>query len=286
MALNQINNGDLGSVVRATLNSLITQANTLRTALTANTTYFVSTTGNNSNNGTSSGTAWLTIGHAMTVLSTLDFAGFNVTVQLADGTYNENVTVPVTVGQVNSGALTIKGNTATPANVVVAGQNAFVGAFNAPPFTAVSLTGITVNGFATNGYGIVSTGGSIVVGSNMVFGAAGFAQWAAVSGGQLQCSNNYTISGNSANHWSVVLNAALNVQNITITLTGTPAFSTAFANAEIGGVMQVNGNTFSGAATGTRYNADSNGAIQTFGGGATYLPGNAAGTTASGGQYA
>ena len=44
--------------------------------------------------------------------------------------------------------------------------------------------------------------------------------------------------------------------------------------------------TFSGSATGQRYNASQNSVINTYGGGASYFPGNAAGATATGGQYA
>jgi hypothetical protein len=43
--------------------------------------------------------------------------------------------------------------------------------------------------------------------------------------------------------------------------------------------------TYSGAATGSRYGAALNGVIQTNGGGATYFPGNSAGSTSVGGQY-
>ena len=70
-----------------------------------------------------------------------------------------------------------------------------------------------------------------------------------------------------------------------VTLTGTPAFSYAFANANLLGVMRVDGNTYTGAATGTRYAATNNGAVNTNGGGATYFPGNGAGTVSGGGLY-
>jgi hypothetical protein len=44
--------------------------------------------------------------------------------------------------------------------------------------------------------------------------------------------------------------------------------------------------TNGGTVTGTRYNCDLNGIMDTGGGGANYVPGNAAGATATGGQYA
>jgi hypothetical protein len=66
---------------------------------------------------------------------------------------------------------------------------------------------------------------------------------------------------------------------------GTPAFSVAFAAAMVGASLFAQGATFSGAATGQRYNVQSNAVILTNGAGANYFPGNAAGATATGGQY-
>jgi hypothetical protein len=43
--------------------------------------------------------------------------------------------------------------------------------------------------------------------------------------------------------------------------------------------------TNGGTVTGQRYNVAANGVIFTNGGGANYLPGNAAGASATGGQY-
>ena len=63
---------------------------------------------------------------------------------------------------------------------------------------------------------------------------------------------------------------------------GSHAECVAFAN---GGMISAASLTFSGAATGTRYFAALNGIVYTNGGGATYFPGNAAGATATGGQY-
>ena len=49
--------------------------------------------------------------------------------------------------------------------------------------------------------------------------------------------------------------------------------------------IRIGHNTFSGSATGKRFEATVNGVIYSSGAGASYLPGNAAGTTATGGQY-
>ena len=79
----------------------------------------------------------------------------------------------------------------------------------------------------------------------------------------------------------------LSLSGFTITVTGAPAWSTAFAQSSGGASIRAVGNVFSGAgATGKRYDATLNGVINTNGGGAAYLPGSIAGTTATGGQYA
>jgi hypothetical protein len=48
----------------------------------------------------------------------------------------------------------------------------------------------------------------------------------------------------------------------------------------------IDGNTFAGAAaTGSRYAITANGVVYTSGAATTYLPGNTAGSTGTGGQY-
>jgi hypothetical protein len=72
----------------------------------------------------------------------------------------------------------------------------------------------------------------------------------------------------------------------TITLSGTPAWASAgCAAGDCGTIFFIGGSAFSGSATGKRYNAVSNGVVDTQGGGASFIPGNSAGATATGGQY-
>ena len=75
-------------------------------------TLYVATTGNDSNDG-SSGSPFLTIQHALNVASRYQESG-SVTVNIADGTYQENVVMPTAL----IGNLTLQGNSTTPANVV------------------------------------------------------------------------------------------------------------------------------------------------------------------------
>jgi len=85
--------------------------------------YYVRADGADSNNGltNSPAGAWLTIQHAIDVISrTIDFAGFHVTVQIGDGTYNGAVVcqAPLT-GIGSSDSLTITGNSNSPSSVVL-----------------------------------------------------------------------------------------------------------------------------------------------------------------------
>jgi hypothetical protein len=101
---------------------------------------------------------------------------------------------------------------------------------------------------------------------------------------KVNLGEDYTIAGGAIRHFSVTGSGAfIEGANRTLTLTGSPSFSEAFAGAfGCGGVLFFNV-ACSGSATGARYLATFNGTIQVFGGAA--LPGDAAGALATGGQY-
>jgi hypothetical protein len=68
----------------------------------------------------------------------------------------------------------------------------------------------------------------------------------------------------------------------TLTLFGTPAYSTVFANSATLALISCYSMTFVGTATGKRYDVIQNAVINTNGAGVNYLPGNVAGTSSSG----
>jgi hypothetical protein len=98
-------------------------------------------------------------------------------------------------------------------------------------------------------------------------------------------ATSYAIVGSAPTHLEITLGGTVYSLGATITLTGTPNFSNAFAQATDCGVIRLGPTTFVGGATGKRYNATTNGVINTNGAGATYLPGNAVGTATTGGLY-
>lgn len=255
-----------------------------REVLAAARTYFVATTGNDANDGLSASTAVLTVQQAITLAQKLDFNGFTVTVSVADGTYAGQVSLSGPIpGQRSAADLAIQGNTGTPANVVFSYSGAS-STVTAVQGGMMSVRGVKFSGGASTSSLFATQSGRIEF-QSCDFGVAG-QQVYTRDGGIIQATGNYTISGGAAAHMRTEFGGRVRIVGFTVTLTGTPAFATAFAYAQSLGVMEASGNTYSGAATGARYSATNGGGIDTAGGGATYLPGNAAGTATAPGWYA
>jgi hypothetical protein len=257
----------------------------IREVLTANRTYYVRTDGNDANTGlvNSAGGAFLTIQKALDVaFGTIDLAGFNVTIQVADGTYTGlNV---ARAPQVGFGKISVKGNAATPANVLISvAGGAADPAFRADDGAILYVEDLKIQ--TTSGDCLWAQRQASILFANLVFGPCAGWHIRAGDGGTATANGNFTVAGNAMACVRSGTGGVVRVQSRTVTLTGTPAFSGAFAQSLIGGMTVINGNTFSGAATGVRYDSQSNSVIFTGGGGPTALPGDAAGTTATGGQY-
>lgn len=262
-----------------------TRATWARERLFAARTYYVRTDGSDSNNGlaNTSGGAFLTIQKAVDVVSgTLDLGNYDVTIQCNDATRTAAVTLKKFIA--SSGKVLLVGNSATPANCVISTTSAscfttsdFAGPYSLDGFKFVTTT----SGTAIDCSGLVSRAEF----KNVNFGACATAHISAVAGASCSATGNYAISGSSPWHYGAFSSGIITVSGRTVTISGTPAFSVSFALSQTTGIIVPNGNTFSGSATGARYNVSSNGVINTAGGGATYLPGNSAGSATTGGQY-
>lgn len=277
-------NKDLqSSTVTPTELGYLSGVNGLRVKLTANRTYYVATTGSDSNDCLALITPCLTMQNAANLAQrNVDTAGFDVIVQLADGTYTSglNVSRPL----VGGGSVILTGNVGTPANVIVSPTGA--NAITASSGSLVVLTGLELR--TTTSGGCVQSSGyaQVVISASVRFGACVGAQMQADSFGAVVLTSNYTISGGSVAHFSGINQGRISTSTaITVTLTGTPAFSVTFASASVLSTLYVPGITFSGAATGVRYSGNLNSVIYTNGGGSSYFPGNSAGAVASGAQY-
>lgn len=256
-----------------------------RTRINSNLTVYVSTTGNDSNDGLSVGAPFLTLQKAVNVLANnYDFNGFTATIQLADGTYTSGLD---TTGLLFSGPVTLNGNSVTPTNVVISTTSSNCIAHRSNGGGSLTVQNIKLQ-TTTSGSCITSSGNALLnLGVGINFGACAGSHIFAWSFGRIQVLNSYTISGGaSVAHVLADLQGQLFINSgITVTLTGTPAFGSYFAMSSHASLVYAVSVTWSGAATGTRYSASGNGVIETSGGGATYFPGSVAGTVTTGGQY-
>lgn len=258
-----------------------------RERLAADRTYYVRADGSNSNTGlaNTAGGAFLTIQRAVDTAYSVDANAFNITIQVADGTWTEAVTANGPM--VGARTLTIQGNTGTPANVV---WNRTSGrCISAQSGANITVTGIE---FRTTTSGECLTadgpGSKITIGAAVRFGAAAGPHMFAYGGGSIFGRSNYSIVGGTTYHTFAQAGGNIDIQGITVTLTGTPAFSSSFARSVSSSIILLGFNTFSGAATGVRYQVTTGSGIDVNGGGATYLPGGTAGTAdaATYGYYA
>jgi hypothetical protein len=262
------------------ITSVTTTSGDVREYLTAARTYYVRTDGNDSNDGlaNTSGGAFLTIQRAVNVVSgEIDCGTQTVTIQVEDGAYNAPVTLRPFVG---TSTVILRGNTTTPTNVTI----------NSGTSIAILALGgrWSVQGFALTTSGAadcINGDGSVRVNFSAIdFGACGRYHIIGASGATIIGTGAYTVSGGGYGHLGAGSMSRLGLSSATVTLTGTPAF-TAFAVATIGSGIETYATTFTGSATGKRYDVSTNGVIHTSGGGANYFPGSMAGTTGTGGQY-
>lgn len=257
----------------------------VRELLTAARTYYVRSDGSNSNDGlaNTSGGAFLTVQKAIdTVYNKLDLGGFNVTIQLGAGTF---AGFQVSSPQIGAGTIKVKGDTTTPANVVISGGGA--NAIYCSNYAVVSVEGLKIT--TTAGVGIsADLGAQCNITGKMEFGACDVAHMMALQGGSIIGFVAYSITGGAYYHLHASIGGSIRYQAATVTITGTPAFAGGFAHADTLSLIYGNANTYSGATTGPRYAIEGNSVIFTSGAQATpstaYFPGNVNGTTATGGQ--
>lgn len=253
--------------------------------LTAAADYYVRPGGSDSHTGTvnSDAFAFLTVQKAIDTVATLDIATFGANIHVADGTFSRALINGPWVG---SGTVTLIGNTTTPANCVL-DTTALGGSQDAGCVTVQNAGSLTVMGFkCLNSSGnanvplLISRFGGTLHFTTMNFGVGG-RQVAAASLGSIIADGAYTISASATYHWFASLSGSIIVEGRALTLSGTPAF-TAFGFGGYNGAMVVDSNSYTGSATGKRFECTAGGGIAELSGSLTALPGNAAGTTGSG----
>lgn len=248
-----------------------------RALITSNITFYVSSSGNNSNDGLSQGAPLLTIQEAIDRAVSYDLGTHDITIQIANGTYTTNQTLKSIIG---AGTITITGNASNPENVLI---NPGTGdAFQAPWVRGTwNISNLKIA--ATSGAAVYSKANSLVRLNNIDFGQCS-RHMLAHQGGIIEIAGNYKVSGGATNHMTIWDGGIIQANGITVTFsTNTTNFSDAYLYANtgvaiVGGCTFINKNYVTGKQFTIELNAVANGAS------ASYLPGTVAGTTASGGQ--
>jgi hypothetical protein len=262
---------------------------TPRETLTADRSYYVDATdGDDGNNGLASGSghAFETLQHALDAIATIDFNGYTVTIQLADGTY-ARADVPVCVGQAAPEYLVIQGNAGTPSNVIVDSDSGFLGAIHVKPGGGCRVKDLKTTTSFSSAYDLSAETGQLSF-QNIVFAGTGTAHVSALRQAVILASGDYEIAAGANQHIRCNDQGCFRTTGLTVTLTGTPGFSTGSGNgflwATSCSTITYSGVTFVGSATGKRYNVQMNSAVTVGATPDSYLPGNTTGTTATGGQ--
>jgi hypothetical protein len=191
------------------------------------------------------------------------------------------------------GVPTYQGDCTTPSNVVLSPSSsvqADIQVTYAP--TALNICGFKLSGGGNVNFCSYTSGGAIVRFTGPMIwdvcsAASQNAQIVVASNASVFVLANYTISGNSTAHAFIFHQGQLEFANgLTVTCSGVTAF-TGFVVVSTLAQLTHEAATFSGcgSVTGARFIIQTNGVVDTGGGGVNYFPGNVAGTTATGGQY-
>lgn len=244
-----------------------------REVIYANRTYYVRTDGSDSNDGLSntSGGAFLTLQHAIDVASALASPVYYVKIVVGPGTRTE----AIEFRSHDLNYLWISGDVATPSNCVFNTTGATV--FNVAVNGSFYLEGFRVSTSGT-GYGLsVFSPGAYVGFGDFEFGPVA-SGCVSVQGGFLYQNTACEVLAGAHRAYAISYGPGAQFTFYDgVTCTGTPSFD-AFVSSGLGGTIEVLGGTFSGAATGKRYDVANGGIIETYGGGTSYFPGSLAGT--------
>lgn len=232
-------------------------------------TLYVRSDGNNNNSGlaNSAGGAFLTLDYA--IAEALRFYD-GATIMVGSGTfaagYANDATGRVTIVGAGSGSTTIQGL------IAQAGQR-------------IQVSDCKI---VSDGTGLLAQGaGAELLASDIEFGACDYVHAFAKDGGAVALSI-YSVSGGGGAHLR-----AESFGRIVLDDTATLLTNVTFADGWVvcdgglglvkydGGSIDLGGHT----VTGKRYDIQAGSICNTYGGGASFLPGSVDGTTASGGQY-
>lgn len=240
-----------------------------RVKLTNDLTLGVSTTGSDNNNGITA--PFLTLQAAMDKAISYDLGTNNITLQCSNGTYSGSVLCRQMVSSTDwkkaTGVIIIHGNDSTPSSVTItnASTNHLILATLGSRLSVRSVTLGAANRADADLFD--SQMFSTLDVSNVVMGPCGSSaiQVVCETSAMFYNSGAYTITGGGLAHYAAQSGGSIWITQ-PITLTGTPAYTLAFMQAYGGGaVMFVNGGSFTGSATGIKYQVMRGGSFTSFG---------------------
>ena len=299
---------DLASIVTSIIkNNNVIPGPLPRTKLTANTTFYVapSPTGSDTFGTGTSTLPWQTLQHAYnTLLNSYDAVGYNITIQMTNGTYTPVTCVGAPPGVSSNNPITINGNSSNPSLTIidstVSGVNCVYIAGGA--YLKISNFKVQSSSLVSGTNGIYLDFLSLCLSSvGMVYGAFNTAasnsyQITVASGGRLYINGSYSVVGNATGHIlltssaeayvsgssTVTVSTGLTISNwITVTSCATGFFD------PVKYVISLSGSQ----PTGNRYNVTTNGLLNTTNSstgssaGTTFFPGTTTISTTLGGIY-
>jgi hypothetical protein len=211
----------------------------------------------------------------------LDTAGFTATVQVANGTYTASTSLGAVYG---GGDAIMRGDETTPANVLVSVTNDYCFKRIGPKPGYWHVRGFKLQ-TTGSGSGLIAQDGATIYFQKINLASCASYGIGAHRRGIVAATGNFEISANMPSWLVASAGSLVDVAGAVVTLTGTPVWSNQGLYASRSSAIEVHAMTFVGTASGPRYSVETNGVIFTGGAGAFYLPGNAAGGSASGGQY-
>jgi hypothetical protein len=243
-------------------------------------------TGNDANNGLAQNRAGalLTMQAAYNLITAgLDLGGRAATIQLADGVHTDNLAIgsPWSGG----GEVVLQGNSSFPSNPYIAPASASAISVGCGLLGNLLIQNCALGGVAGAPTINVGAAAAVVIG-NIDFIGPSEIHIQTNAGAFVSTNGPYMISGAMGYHIGGFHGAFVQFDGQTISILGVPAISGNFLLCSDRSGIEVVGDTFVGSATGNRYSVVLNGVINTGGAGASFLPGNSAGSSATGGQYA
>ena len=254
----------------------------VREQLSADRAYYVNAaTGSDANDGLDPSRPFKTIQKAVDVTASLDLGIHDIMIHVADGMYDEMITLKPFIG---GGSITIRGNPANPQNVHVrSGSAVFRNQESAYNWKIEHLKLSSTNA----GVSLVDMRGEAGITINdLVFAGDCWASMNVVRGAMIKIDGDYTIDGGTVyRHIHCEEGALVTGHGKTVSLLNSPSFTSSFIYAE-SSIVRMTGFTFSGTATGKRYAVSHNGVIRTWSGGdPDYFPGDQNGSASLGGIY-